>query len=321
MSTWYTIIVHLFFYTSILVGADDRFNLLTSDKQPTYELLSLLDAFKVVHDGTVEDIVKQTQHHWLRKPGTERWEINAQQTTSQQLASMYYQDDNDYIDDLLASIGIVHAIYPTKRKYDYLLFNGGPAEYLRPRMKALRDVLTACTIERVVFLTGEVPLDTSQEPIKEQVQKLLIACNVDHACRKSKVTPQNEYALNFMAFIMQSKLPRGWHHNRISIITEEHPIIHRDAKPGVEFVKTPMQGSIRPNTASTFKLWLQSQPKPGSCLAISHQPFIGYQDAVAHNTLPHGFTVETIGKPAPVNVLVHLDTIARWLYVAHQQQS
>ena len=30
---------------------------------------------KIVHNGTLDDIVKQTQKTWLRKAGTERWEM------------------------------------------------------------------------------------------------------------------------------------------------------------------------------------------------------------------------------------------------------
>ena len=54
---------------------------------------------------------------------------------------------------------------------------------------------------------------------------------------------------------------------------------------------------------------------PGNILAISNQPYVGYQNAVLQNLLPNTFGIETVGKSASPNIKITtaLDTLARWL--------
>ncbi len=86
-------------------------------------------------------------------------------------------------------------------------------------------------------------------------------------------------------------------------------------------IDTPQQRGAdgvlrRPNTADTVRAWLNTNPLPGTCLVITNQPFVPYQDEVLRTELPAEFPFETVGPKAEEETLfaLYLDTIARWLY-------
>lgn len=320
--------IQLFFCFSLMTGADNArrpqtedFRLIKKDNQPTTELSILVTLLDIEHNGTLKSIIAQTQKHWLRAKEIERSQINAHPTDLQRHARQMYEKQCLAISRLLSSIGTVHAVRPIQQEYDYILFNGGPSKYLRPRMQTLLYALNKCSIKRIVFLTGEVPLDTTVKPLAKQVEELLIDCTDTSNPELPEPLPNNEYTINHMAFNV-AQLPEQWADKKVQYITQQEPYIERDQDNVAEFVRTPMQGNTRPNTADTFNLWLRSKPKPGSCIAISNQPFIGYQHEVARSILPKNFTLETIGADDfPVTkdkILIHLDTIARWLYIARK---
>ena len=72
----------------------------------------------------------------------------------------------------------------------------------------------------------------------------------------------------------------------------------------------------RANTEDTLRHWLTTDPIPGTCLAVSSQPFVGYQHSVARTVLPVNFEIETVGDISAEDepLAVYLDTVARWLY-------
>lgn len=76
-------------------------------------------------------------------------------------------------------------------------------------------------------------------------------------------------------------------------------------------IHVPMKEGIRPNTQDTVEAWAETNPVPGTYLAISNQPYVHYQDAVINRYGP--FPVETVGpaihESASVDLI--LDTLAR----------
>ncbi len=71
----------------------------------------------------------------------------------------------------------------------------------------------------------------------------------------------------------------------------------------------------RPTTGDTIKLWLTELAPQGKILAISNQPYVGYQHAVLKSFVPKELLVETVGpKTAVVNSDIVVDNLARWLY-------
>ena len=82
---------------------------------------------------------------------------------------------------------------------------------------------------------------------------------------------------------------------------------------------TKPEGTVRrATTGDTIIDWHKTKPQPGTCLFISSQPYVKYQDAVIQSLLPQNFIVETVGSgiknPSTVDVNGCLDTLARRLY-------
>lgn len=72
---------------------------------------------------------------------------------------------------------------------------------------------------------------------------------------------------------------------------------------------------FRPSRAKTISDWLLNDPIPGSCLVVSRQPFISYQEASVRKSLPSDFSLEAIG-PAAVQeypLSIYLDNFVRVL--------
>lgn len=81
------------------------------------------------------------------------------------------------------------------------------------------------------------------------------------------------------------------------------------------WIDVPMKESRRPNTYDTVLAWLEMNPHPKSCLAISNQPYVNYQKAVLKRYIP--FPLEVAGPAAlgTPTVALMLDTLGReWNY-------
>jgi len=84
----------------------------------------------------------------------------------------------------------------------------------------------------------------------------------------------------------------------------------------LQVVDTPRGEKKRPITIDTVNAWLATLPKPGSCLALSDQPFVCYHHTATETHLPSSFSLETIGEKSDKNtwVAVYLDNLARTFY-------
>jgi len=181
---------------------------------------------------------------------------------------------------LFEEMGLLKQIKPKKSRYDYALVHGA----LLSRVKERVDYLTSLyqegiRFDSIVFLTGARPLEESE---KKQLEGL---------------RTEREMA--------------EWVYER-SHLPKEIPVL---------FIDAPMKSSkegvlVRPQTADTVFYWLKTGPQPGSCLAISNQPYVAYQDAVIHHYLPDVFELETAGPAASgsPSVAILLDTIAKEIY-------
>ena len=102
---------------------------------------------------------------------------------------------------------------------------------------------------------------------------------------------------------------------------ENHPL--KGVAP-VKVVDSPkyrrVDGTLcRPDTAATVCDWRATDPKPGTVLAISTQPFVGYQHAVLKSLLPPEFVLETIGPETEIYPLaLYLDNFAKWMLYEKQ---
>jgi hypothetical protein len=71
----------------------------------------------------------------------------------------------------------------------------------------------------------------------------------------------------------------------------------------------------RPTTDDTVIAWLDTQPMPGYCLAVSAQPFIYRQTCILKTLLPEAFKCFPTGPASPeISLKIYMDELARAMY-------
>ncbi len=184
-------------------------------------------------------------------------------------------------------LGLLETRYPQSKHFNYAVLMGGATFRMEKRIGFLKELWDkGYRFDHVVVLSGERVLDAKVEKIPEGCKS---ESDAAHAMWKTvDLSPEVR------------NLP-------------------------ITFVDTPMipvyMGKRRPGTADTIAKWVKTSPKPGSCLIISNQPYITYQEATIRLLLPKGFTLEAVGPgavPAELNAADILDSIARWLYQEQQ---
>lgn len=255
-------------------------------------LISLLELTDIQHNGTLANIVEQTQQKWLRASGKERWEINE-----------LYPEKRAAILALLDDLGSVAEVKPTHMHYDYAVLLGATIQRVRMRLQYLIDLHThGVQFKKIIVLGGERPLDATLEhkDVLLNTQNGILPCKPNWKLQGSLPTTE----MQMMQLVYdQTELPETM------------------CDIPVTFINTPMitlaNGTIRrPGFGETIQTWLSHNPEEGSCLIISNNPFIGYADSVVRTYMPHDFTIETVGSAASdeTKLSVHLDNCARWLY-------
>jgi len=94
-----------------------------------------------------------------------------------------------------------------------------------------------------------------------------------------------------------------------------------------------MAAGAAPTLQSTIRDWMATSPAPGSCLAISTQPFVGYQEAACKFLLSDQYPVEGVGpgtenvypsadldlegQKTPYPIAIYLVNFAKWLLYEH----
>src|SRR5579872_2282434 len=184
---------------------------------------------------------------------------------------------------LLKQLGCTEAFYAQALFYDYALILGGESVRAQERIDFLiAEWQRGVRFKEVVILTGTRFLDPKTEPLAASLKT----------------------ETEMMLYLFEkTKMPKE---------LKELPLI---------VIDTPQQldrsGIIRrPITSDTVRAWLKTHPKPGKCLVISNQPFIGYHDAVLRTELGKIFFTETVGAAADRSLFlpIYLDNLARWIY-------
>ncbi len=273
--------------------------LITSSKKPTVPLLELLSVCSISHDGTLKDIIAATQQEqpqgFLRPRGKERWHL-----------SSYLSARENAIYHHCNTLNMIQEVRPTKKSYDAALLHGGNIEGIRRRLAYLIQLWQeGVRWKQLIILTGKRPLDPvlESEATWYNVNNGLLTLKPTWQLQQKPLTESDMIRM----VIAQSLLPEVW---------STLPVI---------IIDTPLQqsthGLVRPTTADTVRQWLSTmQSSTGSFLAISSQPFVGYQDAIVKTIVPSSFDIETVGPEAATELTkpeILVDTVARWLYNAH----
>lgn len=293
-----TLALHLFLMFFFISNSFSiSFDLVKTDGTICDPLQKILQVTGIVHDGTIKDIIQKTQKNWLRKPGTERWQM---EDAYEELAGELWP--------LFNELGMLEIVRPQSNNYDYCIVLGGLVSCVRNRFSyALELWNQGIRFKELLFLVGQRFLDPELE--KEEI--LCDYHNLDLPIKaewiKPHILPTTETDMAKMVF-QQTDLPQDFK-NMVRV--------HFIDAPG----KITAEGKFtRPTTADTFIEWLATNPQPGTILAISTQPFVGYQYTIAKFLVPSTFALEVIGKEAnkdDLKVAIILDNLARWLYASY----
>ena len=258
----------------------------------TSALARLLELFGVGHDGTLKGVRDATQAAWFQA-GKLRAEIAEK-----------HGDKKNAALPLFAALGMIDAVRVPPTDYLYALVLGGTVVAVRKRLSFLLDALVnSATCGTVVLLGSERPLLAEKES-----PEVLLKWDND-----------------------EFPFPEEWHPRRELPTTEagmmelvydqvSHLFLQQGCK--VQCVNSRKREGRNPTTRDTVVDWLnldadmlKPEPIPGLCLAVSSQPFVGYQELVLRRVLPDNFGLTCVGYTAPsLPVTTYLDNVAKLIF-------
>lgn len=273
--------------------------------QPSYLLIDLFKILGLDHTGDLQSFYQISQKHFLRPKDRQRWEI----------VSCNFDNQFENVHEIFQEIGLIHEIKPKRKIYDNIFIHGAIFTLLRPRIKYL-DKLWEMGIRanNIIVICSDRPLSDVENPIT-----ILDPTKSTYLFRDDWKAPETLPTNQ----IEVSKLI--WD----QMITQEEL-----RKKSVQFLTIPKIMDVKTgqlvryaNTQDTIEGWLNNNPHPGSILAISNNPYVGYQHAKLRNVLyklnPQNVIegsvgsihFETVGFGSHSNLplIIYLDTIARWL--------
>lgn len=125
------------------------------DHQLSPESLCELAAALGIPPGS--DLIAETQKHWLRKPGQERWEMLELPLEKKQYVIQWAENE-----------GIYAPWAPSSSDYDKALILGTTVPLMQKRLKYLQELWNqGVRFNQVVWLTGERPLDPQMDGLSE----------------------------------------------------------------------------------------------------------------------------------------------------------
>ena len=265
------------------------------------DLKDLLTMTGVIHEGTIDSVVTETQKQWIRRG--ERWDV---QTT----AKGWDAETRLQILELAANLGYIHSSEPMKKHYPVVLLLGAASVRVKDRLQYLIDSWRfGVRFDRLVMLGSTRSLDTPE---------------ADAALKPKVITagfdPDEMGMMRYIYEQLKPSMPKDM---------QEVPVLWVQAKPG--------KGRARANTDDTVLAWLKEadyQVHPQDVLlAISNYPHTPYQHLVLKGILKRVLQekapiLETVGPPSGLNKNLHeekaptkhaiavlLDAMARSLYM------
>lgn len=180
---------------------------------------------------------------------------------------------------LLQELGFTNEVRAANDHYDYALVLGATKSVMEERLDFLyEEYLRGVRFDTIVLLSGARDLDPEIETYPEGLK--------------------TEYELLIYLF-------------------DRHPLKQLVPYVAIDSPKQLLENGTlrRPTTASTITDWLKTRPAAGSCLAVSNQPFVNYQEAVLCCLLPAPFKVEVIGpnETRKYPLAIYLDLFAKQL--------
>lgn len=273
----------------------NEYAILDAQGNSSRELNELLSILKLDHDGSLESIVAVTQKllKTIRPDNKERWEIDP--TVEHEL-----EHGREEKISLLTELGLTQKRISTCDHYDYCVLLGCRLVGFCKRVAYMLELYNVgLRFDSLVVLAGERPL-THDENITVLIEMFDKVIPAKKDLQLSTEFPKNE--ADMMAYVLDAiEMPK-------------------DLRTKIIIIRSPMKMNkegvwIRPTTGDTVAEWLTLNPKKGSIVAISDQPYCIYQHSVLKTYLPE-FVIETVGDAAKENlsIALYVDTLARILY-------
>jgi hypothetical protein len=238
--------------------------------KPSERLLELLELHKIIHNGTLKNIVETTQKafHILHPSGRpkKRWEINHAAEDAK-----FSNIQKDQTLSILSEFGLFSEFMPTEKHFDYVFFHGS----------TLHDAL----------LRQQALLKAWQQGMR--FDKMIVLSGPRLVEQHEKSNGRYGTELEMMQYLWTNAvLPAGMEHIDYTWINSPDRI-------------GPNGAPVWANTRDSFESWYDSnQPVPtGSCLGVSNAPFTLRQHIITQTfLLKQGFIncpIETVGGPLP----------------------
>ncbi|WP_010298034.1 hypothetical protein [Candidatus Odyssella thessalonicensis] len=264
---------------------------------------ALREIFKIIQLPAAGDIFTFStlaQQHLLRPAGLWRWEVGASP----------YEDKASQLMPLLEKMGLRGPQQPIQQKYQTIFIHGTIFFNLRPRLKFL-DALweQGLRADDIILVAGQRPLNPEVETGTALFDQAHCPYPFAPGWQPPAHMPANQTEVGRLVWD-QIILNRYLREQKLTVLTVPDPL---DASTGQK---------RHANTGDTIWHWLKSSTSVRSCLAISNNPFIGYQDAVLREVMAEQKIMvpspacETAGAAAnaDVGLSIYLDSLARWLY-------
>lgn len=192
-------------------------------------------------------------------------------------------ENNKKIRRLIERMGFIHEKSPECTHYTYCLILGSTLPSFQKRLNYVRTLWErGVRFEQIMILTGDRDLD----PVADHISQ-------EHNCRNETQGSRFIYE--------NTQLPDDL--RALPLFVIDSP---KQPSP---------KGLTRPTTIDTIQDWLALRLPLGTCLLVSNQPQVLYQDSVVRCLLRYPFSTVGPATTAEKNSLaVLLDTVARWLY-------
>lgn len=301
-------LIILLFYIQVFCGCSQRNmrgslmpppplmqKLIDAQGMPTKNLARLLELTSLAPIDNPAQLIEATQHQYLRPKNLERW----------QWAPLQFGEHQEEILALLKELGYIDAIHASGHTYQGALVLGGTLTSMRQRIAfLLEEWQRGVRFAKIIGLTGDRARFVDEESAPVLFDKNNGILPLKSEIQASKMLPENE--LELMKFLFnKSELPDEF---------SQVPIVYVDARKNAH--SDPSNKRI--TTLDTIRAWLKDhKPEPGKYLVVSSQPYIIYQDSVAHAVSPRALQLESIGPKevhGPFTIQNALDAIARALY-------
>lgn len=229
-------------------------------------------------ESDLKNVVELTQKKWIKS--NEKKQLGE---IDRRKGDFIYQ---------LKELGCVDKILPSKKSYDYCLLIGGAYPTFIERLDYIIDRWEqGVRFNTLIFVAEERLLDFEREK-----RLLLNNPNKQIKSKASQKLPQTE--IDMIKFVFENiDLPKEL----------------RDVK--TLFLSS--QGTITPFrfSDSLIRWTIEKRPPRGSCLVVSSQPYVGYEESCVRSALPN-FEIEAIGEAASPNTKVseYFEILAMWLY-------